>query len=109
MIVKRMTARFGALDGKTLELEPGLNVITLPNEAGKSTWTAFFSAMLYGVDGARSTKTSLSPKQHYQPWDNGPMEGRMELEYHGRQVILERTGKSSGPMRSLRAWDAETG
>ena len=44
MIIKRMTASFGCLDGKTLELKPGLNVIAAPNESGKSTWCMFLAA-----------------------------------------------------------------
>ena len=41
-----MTATFGKLEGDTLRLEPGLNVISAPNEWGKSTWCAFLTAML---------------------------------------------------------------
>ena len=41
MRIKRMTATFGSLDHETLELEEGLNILTLPNEGGKSTWCAF--------------------------------------------------------------------
>ena len=36
MRIKRMTATFGSLDHETLELEEGLNILTLPNEGGKS-------------------------------------------------------------------------
>ena len=41
MQIKRLAATFGRLENETLDLEPGLNVIEAPNEAGKSTWTAF--------------------------------------------------------------------
>ena len=37
MKIKRMTATFGALEGATLNLEEGLNLLQLPNEGGKST------------------------------------------------------------------------
>ena len=52
MIIKRMTASFGCLEGRTLELHEGLNVVSAPNESGKSTWCAFIRAMLYGVDSS---------------------------------------------------------
>ena len=49
MKIKRMTATFGALEGATLNLEEGLNLLQLPNEGGKSTWCAFLRAMFYGI------------------------------------------------------------
>ena len=39
MKLKRMTACFGRLDHETLELEDGLNILRLPNESGKTTWS----------------------------------------------------------------------
>ena len=36
-----MTATFGKLQTQTLTLEPGLNLLQMPNETGKSTWCAF--------------------------------------------------------------------
>ncbi|HIT28613.1 MAG TPA: AAA family ATPase, partial [Candidatus Faecousia gallistercoris] len=50
MILCSMTATFGKLDGEALSFSPGLNLITAPNEWGKSTWCAFLLAMLYGID-----------------------------------------------------------
>ena len=41
-----MTATFGKLQTETLTLEPGLNLLQMPNETGKSTWCAFLLAML---------------------------------------------------------------
>ena len=35
MIIRKMQADFGCLEGKSLELEPGLNIIRQPNESGK--------------------------------------------------------------------------
>ena len=49
MKIKTMTATFGKLQRERLTLEPGLNVITAPNEGGKSTWCAFLKAMFYGI------------------------------------------------------------
>ena len=73
MIIKRMTASFGCLDGKTLELKPGLNVIAAPNESGKSTWCAFIRAMLYGVDSSERARSGHLPdKLKYAPWSGAP-------------------------------------
>ena len=56
MIIRKMQADFGCLEGKSLELEPGLNIIRQPNESGKSTWCAFIRAMLYGIDTTERQK-----------------------------------------------------
>ena len=52
MMIKKLDATFGKLEGESLELHDGLNVISAPNESGKSTWCAFVRAMLYGVDSS---------------------------------------------------------
>lgn len=68
MIIRKMQADFGCLEGKSLELEPGLNIIRQPNESGKSTWCAFIRAMLYGIDTAERQKAGFLPdKLRYAP------------------------------------------
>ncbi|MCI9351961.1 MAG: AAA family ATPase, partial [Lawsonibacter sp.] len=49
MKIKSMTATFGRLERARLEPGPGLNLLHAPNEGGKSTWAAFWRAMLYGI------------------------------------------------------------
>ena len=102
-----MTATFGRLDHARLDLHEGLNIITAPNEAGKSTWAAFLLAMLYGVDTSeRATKTSLPDKTRYLPWSGAPMEGRLELCWQGRELTIERTSSGRGVFSGFRAFDA---
>ena len=48
MIWKNLHATFGKLEGASLVLGSGLNLIHAPNESGKSTWCAFLRVMLYG-------------------------------------------------------------
>ena len=55
----RMTACFGTLQHQELILQEGLNLLSYPNESGKTTWAAFLLAMLYGVDS--SERASRSP------------------------------------------------
>ena len=51
-----------------MQLRPGMNLRTLPNEAGKSTWVAFITAMLYGVPTSeRASRGSIPDKTRYQP------------------------------------------
>lgn len=110
MIVRSMTATFGCLDGAELRLEPGVNQLILPNERGKSTWIAFLTAMLYGIDTTqRAAKGRLPDKTRYAPWSGKPMEGVVELEHRGQTIVLQRTSTRTRPMSHFRAWDRETG
>jgi len=110
MRIYRMTATFGKLEHETLELQPGLNIIHAPNEWGKSTWCAFLLAMLYGLDTrAKSTKTVLADKEHYAPWSGSPMAGRMDLNWNGRDITIERTTKGRSPLGEFRAYETKTG
>ena len=80
MKIIAMTATFGKLDHAHLELEDGLNLISAPNEGGKSTWCAFWKAMLYGIDTRdRDRAGHLADKNRYQPWSGAPMEGEVVL------------------------------
>ena len=110
MRILRMTASFGSLQKKELTLHEGLNVFCLPNESGKSTWSAFVLCMLYGLDTAeRASKTNLPAKTRYKPWWGGNMEGRMELEWNGRRIAIERTSTARASMGQFRAWDLDSG
>ena len=68
MKIKSMTATFGKLERARLEPGPGLTLIYAPNEGGKSTWAAFWRAMLYGIDTRdRDKKGYLADKNHVVP------------------------------------------
>ena len=110
MKIYSMTATFGKLAHETLTLKPGLNVIQAPNEWGKSTWCAFLTAMLYGLDTrAKSTKTALAEKDHYAPWSGAPMEGRLEICWNGRDITIERSTRGRIPMGDFRAYETRSG
>lgn len=110
MRIYKMTATFGKLEHETLTLEPGLNIITAPNEWGKSTWCAFLLAMLYGLDTrVKSTKTALADKERYQPWSGSPMSGRIDLNWNGRDITIERSTKRRVPLGEFRAYETASG
>ena len=110
MIIRKMTAGFGVLNGATLELKPGLNVIHGGNEFGKSTWCAFLRAMLFGVDTAQRGRNGKRPdKLLYAPWDGRPMEGSIELTADGEELTVVRKSLLPGaPMRSLEVYRTGT-
>ena len=104
MIIRNMTAWFGALEGKTLELTDGLNILCAPNESGKSTWCAFVRAMLYGPDLSEREKGGRSGRLKYLPWSGAPMSGSMDVETPERRVTLRRwTDRPDRPMQAFSA------
>jgi len=110
MRIYKMTATFGKLEQATLELKPGLNIITAPNEWGKSTWCAFLVAMLYGLDTrAKTTKTVLADKERYAPWSGSPMAGRIDLNWNGRDITIERRTKRRVPLGEFQAYETDSG
>lgn len=110
MRIYSMTATFGKLEHETLRLEPGLNIIEAPNEWGKSTWCAFLVTMLYGLETrAKSTKTALADKERFAPWSGSPMAGRIDLEWEGRNITIERSTKGRTPLGQFRAYETDSG
>lgn len=110
MRIYKMTATFGKLEHAVLELKPGLNIIEAPNEWGKSTWCAFLLAMLYGVDTrAKTTKNALADKERFAPWSGSTMSGRIDLNWNGRDITIERSTKGRVPMGVFRAYETASG
>ena len=110
MKIKRMRATFGALQNGELVLEDGLNIIQAPNEGGKSTWSAFLRAMLYGINTKERDKQGrIAEKNRYQPWSGAAMEGVLELEWRGEEITLRRGPKGSVPFGAFEAVYTATG
>ena len=110
MKIKRMTATFGCLDHQTLELEEGLNILTMPNEGGKSTWCAFLRVMLYGLNTReRDKKGFLADKTRYQPWNGGAMEGELLCTWQGKDILIRRYTKGSAAMGGFEVTYADSG
>jgi hypothetical protein len=106
MKIKTMTAQFGALEGKSLTLSEGLNVIYAPNESGKSTWCAFLRAMLYGISTSQRAKAGQKPdKVKYRPWSGTSMAGSLELrsEKYGEVTLRRWTERANQPMQAFSA------
>ena len=110
MKIRRMRATFGGLDRRELELKDGLNIITAPNEGGKSTWAAFLRAMLYGVSTKeRDRQGYLAEKNRYQPWSGAAMEGTLDLEWRGEAITLRRGPRGNAPFGAFTAAYTATG
>lgn len=110
MILLKLRASFGKLH-EELVLHEGMNLLCLPNEAGKSTWSAFVLSMLYGIDTAERASAAnqgLPAKERYKPWDGTPMSGSIDLLWEGRAVTIERTS-GRVPLGNFRAYETRSG
>lgn len=105
MKIRKMTAHFGALDGRSLELSDGLNILYAPNESGKSTWCAFLRTMLFGLNTAQRGRTGQRPdKLKYRPWSGKSMSGSLELMTAEGPVTIRRwTERENQPMQAFSA------
>ena len=110
MLIQRMSAAFGRLRNETLQLQDGLNIIEAPNETGKSTWCAFLTAMLYGINSRERDKAGfIADKNRYAPWDGGSMSGRLECHADGADLTVTRaTRRQTAPMADFQAVYADT-
>lgn len=106
-----MSATFGKLQGRTLELKDGLNIIQAPNETGKSTWCAFLISMLYGINSRERDKAGfIADKNRYAPWSGTAMSGRIDCRTESGDLTLLRTTRRQGaPMGEFQAVYTGTG
>ena len=110
MRIVNMRATFGGLDHRELALKEGLNIITAPNEGGKSTWSAFLRAMFYGINTKERDKQGyIAEKNRYQPWSGAAMEGAIDLLWRGEAITLRRGPKGNSPFGAFEAVYTGTG
>lgn len=111
MLIRRMTATFGQLQGRTLELCQGLNILQSPNESGKSTWCAFLASMLYGINSRERDRAGfIADKNRYAPWSGAAMSGRLDCDTDLGDLTLTRTTRrQTSPMGEFSAVYAGTG
>ena len=105
-----MTATFGKLQGRSLELGDGLNIIEAPNETGKSTWCAFLLSILYGVNSRERDRAGfIADKNRFAPWSGAAMSGRMDCGTELGELTLTRaTRRQTSPMGEFSAVYAGT-
>jgi len=91
--IQRVVARaFGPFEGETLDLAPGMTVVTGPNEAGKSSWHAATRLAITGVRRGRGRATNAEAElaERHRPWDipdRWEVEARLDLD-DGRTIDI---------------------
>lgn len=110
MNICNVSGHFGNIRGREFTFRPGLNRLVMKNEEGKSTLCALLRVMFYGLSTSRrDTKNTLSDKTKYAPLDQAAFSGRVELEFQGRRIVIERKTGKGGEMQEFSAYDPESG
>jgi DNA repair exonuclease SbcCD ATPase subunit len=90
-IEELLIAGFGRFRGRRFALEPGLNVIYGPNEAGKTTLQTFLAAMFYGMQKRGQRRAYTDEVERYRPWAGGEYRGALIYRLDsGRRYRVER-------------------
>ncbi len=82
---------FGKLSDLQLKPTDGVNVILRENGWGKSTLSAFLTAMFWGLPDNKKKAVAGNPRKFYLPWSGGDAGGAVEFENHGKIYRLERS------------------
>lgn len=82
MILRRLELQaFGRFEDEVIEFAPGMNLVSGPNESGKTTLLLAVVAVLFGDDDFA----------RFVPWDSsGICRAALLVEIQGRQVRIER-------------------
>ncbi len=101
-----LEGQFGNMNCHKIEFADPFSMLTLPRGWGEDTLCAFLRVMLYGPNVLRRDLGSL---EAFQPAGDTPMMGRLEIEWNGRHVTIERTTKNGAPMQQFEAYYTESG
>ena len=71
---------FGKLHNFSLALEEGINLLSAPNESGKSTLANFLRFAFYGFADGRKKELAENDKKLYTPWDTPRAEGSVVVK-----------------------------
>ncbi|MBI4384644.1 MAG: AAA family ATPase [Nitrospinae bacterium] len=84
---------FGALGGRSFKnLQPGINLLYGPNEAGKTTLLEFIRRILFGFPSKKAGKIN-----YYAPMNGGARGGRLICQLaNGETAVIRRVDGPSG-------------
>ena len=81
---------FGCLSDLSFSFDEGLNLLYAPNGQGKSTFTVFLKAMLYGLPANTKRDITENERRRYAPWGGGTFGGSLCFEADGVPYRIER-------------------
>ena len=77
---------FGGISDRHFEFKDGLNIISMPNEGGKSTIAEFIRVMLFGVNSLR-----FNQRKKYMPFGMAVMGGEIYVDCGGTEYAIRRS------------------
>ncbi len=81
---------FGKLSNVSFDFESGVNMIQQDNGWGKTTFSVFLKAMLFGMECKLRKSKKNSERERYFPWNGGAYGGELVFEVEGKQYKIER-------------------
>ncbi len=90
VIEKCEIVSFGCISNTVITPKEGINLITAPNESGKTTLAHFIKFVFYGFFGQRVSNVSDNEKKHYVPWNNPRTAGAVEFSLGNAKYRVER-------------------
>ncbi len=87
---------FGKLKNASVTPASGINILSAPNESGKSTLAAFIKFVFYGYAGSRMQTLSDNEKKLYTPWDGEVSEGSVTIKADNNRYVVHRRCIASG-------------
>ncbi len=106
MKLRALEGQFGSMNDRKIEFTDGFSHLKLPSGWGKNTLCAFLRVMLYGPGTQRRDLGSID---QFMPVDGQPMMGRLEIEWNGRDVTIQRRTGSGEPMQEFEAYYTDSG
>lgn len=106
-IKKLLLQHFGKYNNREMELQPGLNLIYGPNEAGKTTVKDFIIGMFYGIERQRGIASRTDEYMRHEPLDGSGYAGSMELQTEDGTYLIERNFRKD--QKTLHIYQEKTG
>lgn len=90
-LIKAHVINFGKLHNFDFDFKSGLNSVIYENGWGKTTFSVFIKAMLYGMDFTTSKDIEKNERKKYEPWQGGIYGGTLSFSENGKNYQITRT------------------
>ncbi len=87
---------FGKLKNVVVNANEGINILSAPNESGKTTLASFIKFVFYGFVGGRMQSLTDNERKLYTPWDGEVSEGSVTVCADDTEYIIHRRCAPSG-------------
>ncbi len=95
-IDKISVVSFGKLKNAVVTPSSGVNILSAPNESGKTTLASFIKFVFYGFAGTRNHGITDNERKLYSPWSGEVSEGSVDITADGTRYIVRRVCPPSG-------------